>query len=92
MVIESQVRDRVSQYLHGEIGLDSFEEWLVQRSWNMQQDSVEEARRLVAAIELRLAEHSSGHLDERGLRHELAGLVASEKVSDTPAILSHSAK
>src|SRR5207253_2856861 len=60
---------------------DQFEDWLVQRSWNMHADSTEAAQRLASAIELRLAEHSSGHLDEAALRQELLPLVTTYKAT-----------
>jgi hypothetical protein len=71
MIAESQIREQIGHYLRGEISLDAFEDWLVQRSWNMHKDSAGDAQRLVSAVELRLAEHSSGHLDENALRAEL---------------------
>jgi hypothetical protein len=76
MISENEVRERLARYLRGEIALEQFEDWLVQRSWNMHRDSEPAAQKLVAAIELRLAEHSSGHLDEPSLRSELVPLVS----------------
>ena len=75
MIAQSQIREKISRYLRYEISLDQFEDWLVQRSWNMHQDSDGDAQKLVAAVELRLAEHSSGHLDVAALREELQSLV-----------------
>ena len=75
MVAEYQIREWLARYLHGEVSLDQFEDWLVQRSWNMHGDSDEASQKLVAAIELRLAEHSSGHLDDKQLRDELLPFV-----------------
>jgi hypothetical protein len=51
--------------------LDQFEVWIAQQSWNMHKDSSEPAQHLASVIELRLAEHSSGHLNESALREEL---------------------
>ena len=75
MIAENQIRERLARYLLGEISLDEFEDWLVERSWNMHLDSDETAQKLAAAIELRLAEHSSGHLSNDGLRKELLPMV-----------------
>ena len=75
MIAENQIREQLARYLRGELSRDQFEDWLVQRSWNMHRDSVEAAQKLAAAIELRLAEHSSGHLDEPSLRSELLPFV-----------------
>jgi hypothetical protein len=77
MIAEAQIREQIGHYLRGEISLDIFEDWLVQRSWNMHKDSGEAAQKLASAIELRLAEHSSGHLDEAELRNELRPFVTS---------------
>ena len=75
MIAEYQIRQHLARYLQHEMSLDHFEDWLVQRSWNMHRDSAESAQAMVSAIELRLAEHSSGHLDEKQLREELLPLV-----------------
>lgn len=71
MIADYQIRERLARYLHKEISLEQFEDWLVQRSWNMHLDSDKSAQKLASAIELHLAEYSSGHLDESGLRNEL---------------------
>jgi len=75
MIAEYQIRQWLARYLHDEVSLDQFEDWLVQRSWNMHQDSEQSAQKLASAIELRLAEHSSGHLDDNELRLELLPFV-----------------
>jgi hypothetical protein len=75
MIAEYQIRQWLARYLHDEVSLDQFEDWLVQRSWNMHLDSEPSAQRLASAIELRLAEYSSGHLDDNELRLELLPFV-----------------
>ena len=77
MIAESEIRDWLARYLAGEIPLEDFEDWFVRRSWNMQEGSPEAAQKLASAIELRLAEHSSGHLTEEKLRGELRSSVTS---------------
>jgi hypothetical protein len=77
MISESQIREKLGHYLSKEWSLAQFEDWLAQGSWNMHKDSEEQAQKLASAIELRLAEHSSGHLDEKELRAELQALVNS---------------
>lgn len=62
MVNESEVRKKLDDYLRGRLDADAFEDWLVGHSWDMHKDSSPSAQSLVAAIELALAEHSSGHL------------------------------
>lgn len=71
MITENSIREKLGRFLRKDISLDQFEDWLAQSSWNMHMDSSEEAQKLASAIELRLAEHSSGHLDEKPLRDEL---------------------
>ncbi len=80
MIAESQIRAKLGRYLRNEIPLDVFEDWLVQKSWNMHQDSDEQSQKLASAIELRLAEHSSGHLDEALLRDQLRSFVGPSMV------------
>lgn len=75
MIAENSIRDKLNRFLKNEFSLDQFEDWLVQRSWNMHLDSEESAQKLASAIELRLAEHSSGHLDEPALREELRAFL-----------------
>ncbi len=75
MIADYEIRQWLARYLHKSVSLDQFEDWIAQRSWDMQRDSSDEAQKLASAIELRLAEHSSGHLDERHLRGELLPLV-----------------
>src|SRR5437660_6028691 len=77
MIADYEIRRWLGRFLSKQISLDQFEDWLVQHSWNMHRDSDESARKLAAAIELRLAEHSSEHLDEVQLRQELAPLLTS---------------
>lgn len=71
MIAESKIREKLGRYLRGDLSLDGLEDWLAQSSWNMHKDSNEAAQKLASAIELRLAEHSSGHLKEPALRDEL---------------------
>ncbi len=75
MIAENQIREKIGRYLRSELSLDQFEEWLVERSWNMHRDSDEAAQKLASAVELRLAEYSSGHLDDAQLRDELRQFV-----------------
>ncbi len=71
MLKDSEIRDRLASFLEGKLSQDDFEDWLVQNTWNMHKDADEAAVKLAHAIELRLAEHSSGHLTDDELRREL---------------------
>ena len=77
MIADYQIRQWLARYLHKEVSLDQFEDWIVQQSWNMHLDSELSAQNLASAIELRLAEYSSGHLDENQLRSELLPFITS---------------
>ncbi len=76
MITEGKIREQLFAYLTREISLNEFEDWLAQHSWNMHQDSDEVAQYLVGAIELRLAEYSDDHLDDKALDREFQGLLA----------------
>lgn len=71
MIAENQIREQIGRYLRRDLSLDQFEDWIAQQSWNMHRDSSDMAQRLASAVELRLAEFSSGHLEEAALRDEL---------------------
>ena len=75
MIADYAIREKIAQYLTDGISLDKFEDWLVEQSWDMHTRSDEQSQRLASAIELRLAEHSSGHLSEAALRYELLAFV-----------------
>jgi hypothetical protein len=77
MIREGEVRAKLEELLSDELGLEDFEDWLVQRSWNMHLDSSAVAQDLVSAIELALAEHSSGHLSDEQLREDLSSCLQS---------------
>lgn len=72
---EAELREQVANYLLGESPLDSFDDWFTGASWNIHRDSDPATRRLAYAIELRLAEHSSGHLTDAQLADELLRLL-----------------
>lgn len=74
--LRNQIRQSLIRYLRNEFTLDQLEDWLAQHSWNMHLDSDLAAQKLASAIELRLAEHSSGHLGEFEMREELRALVS----------------
>jgi len=75
MFSEAVIRALLAKFLSNDIPLDVFEDQLVSNSWNVHQHGSEPAQRLVSAIELRLAEHSAGHLDEERLRVEMHDLL-----------------
>jgi len=72
---ETALREQVANYLLGESSLDSFDEWFTGATWNIHQEPDPAAQRLAYAIELRLSEHSSGHITDAQLDEELMALL-----------------
>jgi len=91
MLAHSELRNELIRFLSDELSLDNFEDWFVQNSWNIHKSPDLVGQRLAYAVELRLAEHDSGHLPERDLRRELGELVKSYSVnlSQVPASVSY---
>lgn len=70
MLSVEAVRDHLRLFLSGVEPLDDFEDWLVAASWNLHRQADLDLKRLVGAVELRLAEYSADHLDLEALKHE----------------------
>jgi len=81
MISELEVRRKLSELLACQLSLEEFEDWLVQRSWNMHLDSSAGAQDLVSTLELALSEHSSGHLSEESLFDQLRSLLKKSTLS-----------
>jgi hypothetical protein len=92
MVTASQIRERLLDLLASDQpeAVDDFDEWIVAASWNMHKDSEIRARRLVSAIELRLAEFDSGQIKEEDLRKQLKEIMLSHLISipESPVVVS----
>ena len=69
--IEVEIRERVAQYVAGDLSLREFQEWFVPRAWGM--DAADDVRAAERAneIELFLAEFSNGDWSEGELREKL---------------------
>ena len=74
-----EIRDRLAQYLDGEISLRQFEDWFVPVAWNVARNANDGTVALVGEIELRLAEFANGHWTEPELRTKLQPLATSSK-------------
>ena len=72
--LETAIRGHLVDYLSGNLPFDDFVDWLVGASWNIERDGTVEARELVYAIELALAEASSGLLTPDELDAQLRNL------------------
>lgn len=86
MITVDQIRQHLLNLLdsndtESKTTLDEFDDWFAGASWNMHQGSDLIARKFAAAIELRLAEYDSGHLDEVELRRELVQLLKDYSVN-----------
>lgn len=75
MIRESEIREHLANYLLGSESLDDFEDWLVQKSWNMHLDCYQDAQELVGEIELYLSEYSGDYIDEESLKEKLRPFV-----------------
>lgn len=76
--LATTIRVYLDAYLSGRISLDEFTGWLVSATWNITYTGDAEATELTFAIELGLAEHSSGLLTLAELRTELACIRSGE--------------
>jgi hypothetical protein len=77
MATAARIRDRVAAFLVDQISLDELNVWLTVNTWNIHHDRDSESEGLTYALELRLAEHSIGHLTDAQLRDELRSFVSS---------------
>ena len=75
MLNESQIRERLADYLAGELSYHDFEDWLIQASWNMHHDSSQDAQDLVSDINLLIYEYLDEHIGEEKLRAALRPFV-----------------
>jgi hypothetical protein len=90
MVNANEIRAMLASFLAKGIDLDKFEDWIAQHTWNVHEFGDPSAVFLAQAIELRLSEHSSGHLSERGLRHELSLLQEIPMIQFGPILVVES--
>ncbi len=81
MISDRDIREQLLEYLQGNLDLDSFEDWIVQNTWNVHQWGTKATQELAYSIEAKLAEHSGDHLSEQALRKNLLPLVQEHVVS-----------
>lgn len=75
MVTTKDIREQAESYLANGIDLDTLEDWVAQRTWNLHRSGDIESQHLAYSLELLLSEHSSGDLSEGALRSEIALLL-----------------
>lgn len=73
--LSQSILQRADAYVSGRASLDTFKDWLVGATWNVEQDEPGAAG-LTYEIKLLLAEQSSGDLAETDLRMALRRVVA----------------
>jgi hypothetical protein len=77
MVIASEIRSRLADWLAGNRSLDEFEDWFVPATWDAHKAGDSEAEALTDEIEIRLSEFTDGVLSLEDLRRELSALASS---------------
>ncbi len=74
MLSQAQIRSQLNSLVSKKLSLDDFEDWFVVESWNAHISADPVVQALVGIIELRLAEHSSGHLPFEQMMNEFRSL------------------
>lgn len=69
--LETAIRHHLTEYLAGNLSLNELQDWLVNPTWNMEATASSAATQRAYAIELTLAEFSSGFLTPGQLRADL---------------------
>jgi hypothetical protein len=82
--LENRVRHEILRYVQHEITLASFEEWLVGATWSQLDPTDASLVHLVGAVELTLAEYSSGHWTEDEVRAHLQEAITHDLAIQTP--------
>ena len=75
MLSDQDIREKLLAYLSGHLTLDTFEDWIVQNTWDVHKWGSKETQNLAHSIEAKLAEHSGDHINEDVLRKNLRPLV-----------------
>ena len=83
--LAQEVRERLGQYLAGEIPLRTFEDWFVPITWQPEVDTDPAVMDLLSEIELCLAEYSNRHWTEAELREHLRPLFDRTAIVTRPA-------
>jgi hypothetical protein len=73
--LDDDIRNKLANYLVGEISLEEFEDWFVSASWNVNQSKNKDAINIVYEIELWLSEYYDNFRSEDELKFLLRPLV-----------------
>jgi hypothetical protein len=66
--LDQEIRAQLARLLHGEIDLETFEEWLTPATWDVGRSSNAAAQALASELLLKLAEFTNGDWTEEELR------------------------
>lgn len=86
------LRNTVLQYVESEISLEQLEDWYVPKLPSLIDDAGSAEANLVAAIELGLAELSSGIVTENELKAYLVEALAEIRIEQHPIIFDQSSE
>lgn len=74
-LIDSQVQEQLAQCLAGNLSLREFQIWFAATAWALGREDDTTAHPLAHAVELRVAEYTSGDWSEDELRAALSALL-----------------
>jgi hypothetical protein len=77
---EIEIRQQLARYLKRECTLNEFQDWFVPHSWNFHQSPNRALQKLVAAIELAIAEFTNGDWTDTELRSHFNSLLTTYAV------------
>lgn len=75
MSADPRIARHLRSFLSGKITLRQFGEWFVPQAWEIELREAPGVAALARKVELRIAEHSSGHRTDADLRARLEELV-----------------
>jgi hypothetical protein len=74
--LDIQIREAVLGFISGKTDLQSFEDWFVPATWDIEKSgSPAQTFELAHEIELLLAEYTNGHRSESNLKEELSRVI-----------------
>jgi len=71
MITVNQVKNHLASYLANEVSFAEFEDWLLDRSWDMHKDSPDDAQALVNEINASVYDYLDNRVDENYLKSKL---------------------
>jgi len=87
--LDFNIRERLAEYLAGEISLHEFEDWFFPETWDVDQLDNLALTNLVYGIKLRLAEYSNGDWTEKELRDRLRPFLQKHEMVASPVQIQY---